>query len=155
MQASNAQLVDLAGPFPLAQADHQHLEHARLVRRVEVGVRLDPVGQNDAVGLVGVLVEIDRQADRVGAQNDRIHVGLDGDAHRLGRHAVAGQKLALALGGRAAVAAHRGDDEWLVTHLVSVSTIVRATRSMPWTPRLPIPTAIVPPGLTRSRRRLS
>ncbi len=32
--------------------------------------------------------------------------------------------------------------------------MVRATRSMAWTPRLPIPTAIVPPGFTRSRRRL-
>ena len=77
MQAANAQLVHLAGPVALAQADHQHLEHARLVRRVEVGVRLDPVGQHDAVGLIRVLVEIDRQTDGVGAQDDRIHVGLD------------------------------------------------------------------------------
>ena len=42
---------------------------------------------------------------------------LTGDAHRLGRDAVAGQELALALGGRAAVAPHRGDDERLVAHL--------------------------------------
>ena len=32
--------------------------------------------------------------------------------------------------------------------------MVRATRSIPWTPRLPMPTAIVPPGATLSRRRL-
>ena len=32
--------------------------------------------------------------------------------------------------------------------------MARATTSIPWMPRLPIPTAIVPPGLTRSRRRL-
>ena len=69
--------MHLAGPLALAQADDQHLEHARLVRRVKVGVRLDPVDQDDAVGLVGVLVEVDRQADRVGAEDDGVHVGLD------------------------------------------------------------------------------
>ncbi len=42
---------------------------------------------------------------------------LTGDTHGLGGHAVTGQELALAFGGRAAVAPHRGDDEWLVTHL--------------------------------------
>ena len=70
-------------------------------RRVEIGVRLDPVDQDDAVGLVGVLVEIDRQPDRVGAEHDGVHVGLDRHAHGLGRHAVTGQELALAGGGRA------------------------------------------------------
>ena len=69
--------MDLAGPLALAQADDQHLEHARLVGRAEVGVRLDPVEQDDAVGLVGVPVEVDRQADGVGAEDDRVHVGLD------------------------------------------------------------------------------
>ena len=69
--------MDLAGPFALAQSDHQHLEHARLVGRVKVGMRLDPVDQHDAVGLVGVAVEVDRQADGVGSQDDRVHVGLD------------------------------------------------------------------------------
>ena len=103
--------MDLLGALALAQADDQHLQDARLVRRVEVGVRLDPVEQDDAVGLVGVLVEVDRQADGAGPEDDRVHVGPDLDAHRLGRDAVAGQQLALALGGRAAVAPHRGDDE--------------------------------------------
>ena len=80
-------------------------------------MRLDAVGQHDAVGLIGVLVEVDRQPDGVGAQDHGFHVGLDRHAHRLGGHAVAGQQLALALGGGAAVAAHRGDDERLIAHL--------------------------------------
>ena len=41
-----------------------------------------------------------------------------GNAHRLGRDAVAGQERALALGGRAAVAPHRGDDERPEAHLL-------------------------------------
>ena len=81
-------------------------------------MRLDPVEQDDAVGLVGVPVEVDRQADGVGAEDDGVHVGLHGHAHRLGRDAVAGQQLALALGGRPAVAPHRGDDERPVAHLL-------------------------------------
>ena len=66
---------------------------------------------------IGVLVEVDRQTDGIGAQDDGVHVGLDGHAHGFGRHAVAGQELALAVGGGAAVAPHRGDDERLVAHL--------------------------------------
>ena len=118
LQPAEAELVDLAGPLALAQADDQHLQDARLVGRVEVGVRLDPVQQDDAVGLVGVLVEVDRQADGVGAEDDGVHVGADLDAHRLGRDPVAGQELALAFGGRAAVAPHRGDDERPEAHLL-------------------------------------
>ena len=52
---------------------------------VEVGVRLDAVEQDDAVGLVGVAVEVDRQADGVGPQDDGLHVRLDRDAHGLAR----------------------------------------------------------------------
>ena len=59
---------------------------------LEVGVRLDPVQEHDAVGLVGVAIEVDRQAHGVGAQDDGLHVGLDGHAHGKGSHSVAGQK---------------------------------------------------------------
>ena len=113
-----AQLVNLAGPFALAQADHQHLEHARLVGRAKVGMRLDPVDQHDAVGLVGVAIKVDRQADGVCSQDDRVHVGLDGNAHGLGRHTVTGQQCPLALGRRAPVRSHRGHDERLVPQLL-------------------------------------
>ena len=71
-----------------------------------------------AVGLVSVLVEIDRQADGAGPEDDRVHVGADLDPHRLGRDPVARQELALALGGGAAVAPHRGDDERPEAHFL-------------------------------------
>ena len=98
-------------PSRLPKSDGHHLQDARLVGPAEVGVRLDPVEQDDPVGLVGVPVEVDREADRVGPEDHRVHLGPDFHAHLGFGDPVAGQELALAFGGRAAVAAHRGDDE--------------------------------------------
>ena len=53
LQARQAELVDLRGPLALAQADRQHLEQAALVPAGERRVRLDPVEQDDPVGLRG------------------------------------------------------------------------------------------------------
>ena len=147
--------MDLGGAVALAQADDQHLEDARLVGPAEVGVRLDPVEQDDPVGRVGVPVEVDRQADGVGPEDHGVHLGPDLDAHRLGGDPVAGQQLALAFGRRAAVAPHRGDDEGLEAHLLQGVDRRRATVGIAVIPRLPTPTAIVPPAGTRSRSRLS
>ena len=77
-----AELVDLGGPLALAQADREHLEQAALVPSGERGVRLDPVEQDDAVGLVGVAVEVDRQAEGVGAEADRVHLGSGSGSRR-------------------------------------------------------------------------
>ena len=67
-------LVTLQAPIAgvhVAQADDHHLQDARLVGGAEVGVGLDPVQQDDAIGFIGVPVEIDRQADRTSANNYR------------------------------------------------------------------------------------
>ncbi len=60
LHSPQTQAVNLAGSFALAQSDHQHLEHAGLVRCAKVGMRLDPVDQHDTVGLMSVAIKIDR-----------------------------------------------------------------------------------------------
>ena len=91
-------------------------------------------------------------------RSDRVHGGADLAAHRLGGDAVAREDRELALGGRAAVAAHRGDDEDVGPGLRSRSTTARATSSMRSMPRLPAATQTRVPGRTvpmtsSSRRR--
>ena len=111
-QAGQAQLVDLGRALVLAQADGEHLEQAALVLAGEGGVGLDAVQEDDAVGLEGVAVEVNGQAERVGAEHDGVHVGQDGAAHAV--WAVTPNSARSASWPSAvppAVAAHRGDDE--------------------------------------------
>ena len=65
-QARQAKLVNLRGSLALAEADRQHLEQAALVTPGKRGVRLDPVEEDDPVGVEGVLVKVDGQAEAVG-----------------------------------------------------------------------------------------
>ena len=62
-QARQAELVDLGRPLTLPQPDAQHLEQPALVPTRERRVRLDPIEEDDAVGLVRIAVEMDRQAE--------------------------------------------------------------------------------------------
>ena len=72
---------------------------------------LNPVEQQDSVGLGCVLVHINRLSAHTGQPHlYRLHGTLDGTPHRLFGDTVVGQNLGLAFGGGAAVAAHRGDD---------------------------------------------
>ena len=117
--ARKAVAVVLLGPRLLAEADGQHLERAALDRSDEVGVRLDPVDEDDSVGLEGVAVEV--QGDAAGFTEHRdLHGRAHRRAHALGRDAAVGEHLGLPLGRRAAVGAHGGHDEGLESLLLQL-----------------------------------
>ena len=97
----------------LPEADRQHLAEAALDVGAEGGVRLDPPHHDDRVSLPGVAVHVARRAVVEVADLDRVHRRQDRSADLWLGDAVLGQDRALALGGRAAVAAHRRHDERL------------------------------------------
>ena len=147
--------MDLLGPLALAQADGEHLQQAALVPAGERGVRLDPVEQDDPVGLEGVPVEVDRQAEAVGAEDGRFHLGPDRAAERRLGDAELGEQRPLPFGRPAAVAAHRRDDERAEAQgLRARRPPPSAIRSIPAIPRLPTVRATEPPGFTRAAIRL-
>ena len=146
--------MDLGGPLPLAQADGEHLEQPALVPPGERRVRLDPVEQDDAVGLEGVAVEMDRQAERVGAQHDGLHLGSDRAADRGLGDAQLGQAAPLPGRGAAAVAPHRGDDEGVEPERAHGRDGRADDPADPAMPRLPAVIATRPPGARRVARRL-
>ena len=74
-------------------------------------MRLDPVQQDDPVGGQSVLIEVDRQAEAVGAERGRRHLRPDRTADPRFGHAQFGQHRALAVGRPSAVRAHRRDHE--------------------------------------------
>ena len=73
---------------------------------MEVGVGFDPVDHDDAVGFVSILIEVDGQADRVGAQHHGFRywelAGLGYHAHQL-----IGGTMLLGCGVELLVAQHR------------------------------------------------
>jgi len=98
-----------------AQADRAHLRQTALQRAFEVGVRLHPVQQEHAVGLPAGLA--DKRLDTLGSRAEAacVHRVADRDTEVLGGDPVVREQIALPFGGRAAVAAHRRDDERLVS----------------------------------------
>ena len=100
------------GAVLLAQADGHHLHQAALVLPLKSGVGLDAVDHDNAVGLMGVLIDVHIHAPYV-ADLHRLHGREDGAAHALLGDAVARENAALALIGGAAVTAHGGDQERL------------------------------------------
>ena len=98
------------GPLD-AQAHGHHLAGAALVGAPEGVVGLEAAGQDNAVGAVGVLVQVHRHAGAGDTQLHHLHAAADLAAHGVGGDAVAGQNLQLALRRGAAVAAHGGHDE--------------------------------------------
>src|SRR5262249_30579219 len=110
-QPARAVTVDdlCAGLF--AETDGADLGQPTFERTAKVGVRLDPVHQQDVIRF---------QRGRAhehwhlvhGADLLDVHAGDDRHAHALARDAVASQDLALALRGGSAVAAHGRNDEW-------------------------------------------
>ena len=108
--------------------------------------------RDDGVGLQGVLVPPDRLAPAIGADVHRGHVGLDRHAQGLLADAVLGEQIALALGGGAAVAAHRGDDERLAPRSRRMSSGGPDDGRRLAMPRLPTPTATDMPGLIGARQ---
>src|SRR5262249_7655126 len=112
-QAAQAPAVVLRRPLALAQADHQHLEDAALEAAAKIGVRLDARDGHHRVGFEGVFVPPDRLAPAVAADLPTGHVRFHGHAEVVLADAVLGEQLPLPFTRRAAVAAHRGDDERL------------------------------------------
>ena len=156
LEPGQAELVDLRGPLALAQADGQHLEQAALVPSGERGVRLDPVEQDDAVGL-------DRRCGRSGSagrselvpEHDRVHLGADRAADGVLGDAELGQERLLARRRcRRRGSPSRRRRTGAKPSPRRVSTAARAIRSMPAIPRLPTVSATEPPGRTRAAIRL-
>ncbi len=115
--APNAVAVQGEGLLVLAETDGGHLEEAALDRAAKVRVGLYPVHHDDAVGLVGDPVHVDRNAARRLAELHHVHGRPDLRPTELLRHAQAPKDLDLPLGRCPAVAPHRRHDERLGPHL--------------------------------------
>ena len=118
--AARAQAMDVLGARLLAQADRDQLGEPALDRAIEARVRLDPVDAEHRVGLGGIPVEAAGDAVQRRAVFDRFHRRADRGADGRFGHAEVGEHACLALGGGAAVAAHRRHDERLEAALLQV-----------------------------------
>jgi hypothetical protein len=114
-QVGRAEPVDALGAALLAQPDGDDLGDAALDVALEVGVRLDPVDREDAVGLGRVGVEVHGRAAGQPVDLDGLHRGADRHAEALLGHPEVGEQLDLPLRGGAAVRAHRRHHERLRT----------------------------------------
>ena len=103
------------GAMAFAEADDAHFQEAAAEGAEEIGVRLDAVDEQDAIGGEGVGAAMDRHAILGRTDLARLQRSKNRHAHRRLGDVVAGQDLALALGRRSAVAAHGWDDERLRT----------------------------------------
>ena len=109
-----AEGVELGGASVIAQPDGHHFQQAAFMGSPKLRVGLHLVEDNDAVGLEGQLVAIERLAAYLPIGN-HLHGGANGGAHgRLG-DAVSRQQLHLSGGVGTAVASHGRHDEWLCT----------------------------------------
>ena len=97
----------------LAQPQQQHLHEAALVAAAEHRVGLDPVAHDDVVGVGGEAVLPQRDAERRAGHLDDVHRRPDRAADGVLGHAVGLEHRPLAVGGAAAVAAHRRYEERL------------------------------------------
>jgi hypothetical protein len=104
--------VVLRGAGALAKADDEHLDQAAAEGVAEeIGVGLDAVDDEDAVGGERGLAEPHGQSILVHADLAGVHRGADRHAERLFADTVVGEQLGLAFGCGATVAAHGGDNE--------------------------------------------
>src|ERR1700722_2891916 len=102
--------VGIAGSDLLAKSNDQHFLDAAAEVSAEIGVGLDSVEDDDAVGGERGNTEDDVKAVEGGADLFDLHGGFDGDTHGLGGDTVAGEHFELALGGGSSVAAHGGGE---------------------------------------------
>ena len=103
-------MVD-SGTVVLAQPDQHHFHEAAFDFSREERMGLHPIADHHVVGLVGLLVEMDREALGGPADLHGIHAGPDGAAAEGLGYSVGLKDIALSPGGCAAVAAHGRDDE--------------------------------------------
>ena len=99
------------GAVVFAQPDQHHLHEAAFDLAREERVGLYPIADHHVVGLVGLLVEMDREAFGGPADLHGIHAGSDGAAAKGLGDSVGLEDVSLAPGGRPAVASHGGNDE--------------------------------------------
>ena len=112
-QLAKAARVAGLGALLLAQADGQHLDQPALVAAAKRAVRLDPAQNQGGVRRRRQLVAERGQAGGRLAERHHLHRRPDRRADRLLGHPHLGQQLHLAVGGGAAVAAHRRHHERL------------------------------------------
>ena len=111
-QPAHTRGVDLLGAALLTEPDRRHLGRTALDGAAEVGVRLDPVDDQDPARLDHVPVEMDRHARHL-TQLDGLHRGAHLDPEPSLVDAIVGQHRRLAGSRRAAMAAHGRHDERL------------------------------------------
>ena len=99
----------------LSQADGHDFKQPALVFSAEAGMGLDAVYDNDAVGLFGVFVYVDRRAVGQIADIFGFHGRPDGGAHGFFRDTVLSEDFSLSLGHSAAVASHGRNQKGLST----------------------------------------
>ena len=102
--------VEHRSALVFGDADGDHLCQAALVRAPKVGMGLYLVEDDDAIGLHGVLIAVQRYAVQLTIL-DHLHGRQDGHAHALFRDVVPGKHLELPLCRGTGMAPHRGDDE--------------------------------------------
>jgi hypothetical protein len=98
-----------AGAF--AQSNHRHFENAAPEASVKIGVRLDPVQQEDAIGLESFRAAINLHIILTFAEEFDIQRGSDGNAEVGFGDSVFREDASLTFGRGAAMAAHGWNDE--------------------------------------------
>ena len=141
-QSVNPEVVNGTGALELSQANKRHLHQAAFIASVKIGVWLDPVDKDRAVGLVDVTVH-EKPARQVSArQLDDVHGGTNRRADcRLG-DAVRLQNRRLPFGRRSAVASHRRYNERLRAPCLQVIAHISDEVARLSMPRLPAAMAI-------------
>ena len=114
-------VVEVLRAALLAEADDHHLHHAALVRAAEVGVGLDAAADDNAVRLRRVAVNVDIPTVLGFADVLRFHRRANRRAAKFLRDAVALNDGPLALGRRAAVASHGGNNKRLCAKLLQAA----------------------------------
>jgi hypothetical protein len=110
--------VDGLGAALFAEPDRADLGQPALDAAAEIGVRLDPIHQQDVVGLESRRAHVDRHVVD-GADLLHLHARDDRHADGLARDPVADEHVALALGRRASVTAHGRQDERVAAGLTN------------------------------------
>ena len=108
-------------PVVFAQADNEHLRQSAANWLGKGGVRLDSVDDDDPVRPRSLATPQNLPAVLRLAKRLDLHRGADRHAHRRLRHAVTSQHRHLSLRRRAAVTAHRRDDERLRPGLLQLT----------------------------------
>ena len=109
--------VGLSGAALLAGANHEHLHQAALDGAVEVGVGLDAIHHDHAVGLNQIARQPDRRAETALCRRHRLHGGDDRRPDGLLGDAQSRKSLRLSGGRRPSMAAHAGHHERLTPGL--------------------------------------